>query len=221
MRPALTVRAISSDEPWWERGLRKATQHDGDAVFDGKTEQLRTIACAWGVLLWEEKMNTKRAGLLAATACGALFAGAAFAQSSATGGPLGNLASRPHDGPRLMMYWQLPIDGKQLRPASYGVRLDSAPLRAASLARLPLMDFRMQSQTTTLHLSGVPVVRWNDSSDDPFDSLKGIKEVMTDPSRPGFYVGWTLVTAVVLCASRNVICEKNKSSGGGGYTPPG
>ena len=166
-------------------------------------------------------MKHRHAGMIAAAVCAAMLAPAALAQSNTTSGASGNAASRHHDGPRVMMYWQMPIDGGRARPAKYGLRLDSAPLHAASHTRLSLIDFRIQSQSATLHLTGMPVARWSDSSD-PLDSLKGLKETMTDPSRPGFYVGWTVVTALVLCAAREVICEKNKSSGGGStYTTPG
>ena len=82
---------------------------------------------------------------ISAAACGALFAGTVLAQS--------------HDGPRVMMYWQLPLDGVRVQPASFGLRLDSAPLRVASLERLPVFDLRRQAQHTTLHLNGMPAER--------------------------------------------------------------
>lgn len=162
-------------------------------------------------------MKVRQAAIIAAAVCGAMLAPAALAQSSAARGHFGNSGLRNHDGPRVMMYWQMPIDGGRARPASYGLRLDSAPLHAASFARLPLVDFRVQSRSTTLHMSAIPMLRWADSSDSfgGWDSL-------TDPKTPGFWIGWSAATLVVLCAAREVICEKNKSSGGGGtYTPPG
>ena len=163
-------------------------------------------------------MKAGHAVTIAAAVCGAMLAPAALAQSGAFSS-FANVETRNHDGPRVMVYWQLPIDGGRARPASYGLRLDSAPLRAASLARLPLIDFRMQSQRAIVHLSGMPVARWSDSSDSS-DSI-GKWDSLTDPTTPGFWVGWTAAALVVSCLSENWPCKKNKSSGSGGYSPPG
>lgn len=159
-------------------------------------------------------MKLKRVSRIAAVAFGSLLAGAALAQSSAPGGPFANIATRYSDGPRVMMYWQLPLDGARAQPARYGLRLDSAPLRTGSLARLPLIDFRMQSQHTTLRLSGVPVARWSDSGEE-WDSI-------TNPRRAGFWAAVGLGLVAVSCATDNWPCKDDyKSSGGGTYTPPG
>lgn len=150
---------------------------------------------------------------LAALACAALLPFPALAQTSSAYA-LHDMASRHADGPRLSMYWQMPLDGtKTLQSASYGLRLDSAPIRHSIVDRMPLLDLRAGQRQATLMLNGVPAFRLSESSDG-----KGKMESLNWDNP----LVWLFTGAAVLgvsCATENWPCRKNDAQPAA-YVPP-
>lgn len=150
-----------------------------------------------------------------AAVCGALIAGSALGQPPAA---WGEQSGRAHERPRFMMYASLPFGDAHAERPSFGLRLESAPLRAASLERIPYIDFRLQGRRSTLMLAGVPALHASDSSDGPFGN--SIDSVAGWPTSAKVAAAGVVVLGVA-CATR-VICKKHKNdNGSSGYTPPG
>ena len=148
-----------------------------------------------------------------AAACAALIASSAFAQSGAA---WGEQSGRTHERPRFMMYASLPFGDARAERPSFGLRFESAPLRAASLERIPYVDFRFQRQSSTLMLAGVPALHVSDSSDGSFGSIGGSVEDWPTPLK---IATGTAVVLGVACAAR-LICKKHKNDAPAAYTPP-
>ncbi len=153
---------------------------------------------------------------LAALACGALLSFPALAQTSSAYA-LHDMASMRHaDGPRLSVYWQMPLDGaKKLRSASYGLRLDSAPIRYSMVDRLPLLDLRAGPRQATLLLNGVPTFRLKESSD---GGPAGLESLNWD--NPLVYLLTGAAVLGISCATEHWPCRKDDPAPGSTYTPP-
>jgi hypothetical protein len=151
-------------------------------------------------------MTTHLLRPLAAFACGALLSLSALAQTSSAFALHDMGALRRTDGPRLSVYWQVPFEGPKWRAASYGLRLDSAPIRYSMVDRLPLFDLRAEPHRTSLLFSGVPAFRMTDSS----DGGKGKFESL-DWSNPWVWVITGAATLGIACATENWPCQKNDS----------
>ena len=149
-----------------------------------------------------------------AAVCGALIAGSAFGQSSAA---WGEQSGRPHERPRFFMYANLPFGDARAERPSFGLRFESAPLRAASLERIPYVDFQFQGQRNTLMLAGVPVRHAGDSSDSGDGPFGMSMDSFSNWSTPAKAAAATGAVLVVACATR-IICKKHKSDNA--YVPP-
>ena len=148
-------------------------------------------------------------------AAGALLSLSALAQTSSafTLHDMGSL--RRTDGPRLSVYWQMPFEGPRWRAASYGLRLDSAPIRYSMVDRLPLLDLRAEPHRTSLLFSGVPAFRMTDSSGGGTSKFESL-----DWSNP---LVWLVTGAAVLgvsCVTENWPCQKNDSKPAPTGAPP-
>ena len=146
--------------------------------------------------------------------CAALIAGSAFGQSGAA---WGEQSGRTHERPRFMMYASVPFGDVRVERPSFGLRFESAPLRAASMERIPYLDFRFQRQGNTLMLAGVPALHalGLDSSDGPFGSIGSVDDLPT----PVKVTGAALIVLGVACAT-HLICKRHKDNGPAPYTPP-